>query len=184
MPASHSERKPARIEIPFHYRTPCRTHQTVGEIPWHFPTKGTQVSRTVIVGVNQTETAAAAGRRAAELARDMSADLLAVCAYDKYELETVRAGSDEFSFSTETEALETAEQLAASLRAEVPGVTITPRAAEGKAAEALVRTAEAMDAQVIVVGNKRVQGLGRVLGSIANEVARKAPCDVYIAHTH
>ena len=40
------------------------------------------------------------------------------------------------------------------------------------------------DADVIVVGNKRVQGVSRILGSIARYVAAHAPCDVYIAHTH
>src|SRR5690606_28369663 len=41
------------------------------------------------------------------------------------------------------------------------------------------------DASLIVVGNKRVQGVaGRVLGSIARDVAAHASCDVYIAHTH
>ena len=36
---------------------------------------------------------------------------------------------------------------------------------------------------MIVVGNKRVQGLARVLGSVASAVAQHAPCDVYIAKT-
>ena len=34
-----------------------------------------------------------------------------------------------------------------------------------------------------MVGNRRMQGLGRVLGSVANSVAHNAPCDVYIAKT-
>ena len=36
---------------------------------------------------------------------------------------------------------------------------------------------------MIVVGNRRVQGATRVLGSIANDVARQAPCNVLIVHT-
>jgi nucleotide-binding universal stress UspA family protein len=36
---------------------------------------------------------------------------------------------------------------------------------------------------MIVVGNRRMQGIGRVLGSVANSVAHNAPCDVYIAKT-
>ena len=31
---------------------------------------------------------------------------------------------------------------------------------------------------MIVVGNKRVQGAARVLGSIAGDVAKRAPCNV------
>jgi nucleotide-binding universal stress UspA family protein len=37
---------------------------------------------------------------------------------------------------------------------------------------------------MIVVGNRRMHGLGRVLGSIANSVAHNASCDVYIANTY
>jgi nucleotide-binding universal stress UspA family protein len=36
---------------------------------------------------------------------------------------------------------------------------------------------------MIVVGNRRMHGIGRVLGSVANSVAHNAPCDVYIAKT-
>ena len=50
-------------------------------------------------------------------------------------------------------------------------------------ASALCDEAERLDASIIVVGNKRVQGISRVLGSIAGGVAKMAPCDVYIVHT-
>jgi nucleotide-binding universal stress UspA family protein len=36
---------------------------------------------------------------------------------------------------------------------------------------------------MIVVGNRRMQGLGRLLGSVANDVAHHAPCDVHIVKT-
>ena len=36
---------------------------------------------------------------------------------------------------------------------------------------------------MIVVGNRRVQGVSRVLGSIASDVLRRAPCDVLIVNT-
>ncbi|MGO4435355.1 universal stress protein, partial [Paenarthrobacter sp. RAF9] len=60
---------------------------------------------------------------------------------------------------------------------------VTYSAARGKPGEALVKEAEMQDARLIVVGNRRMQGLGRVLGSVANTVAHTAPCDVYIAKT-
>ena len=37
---------------------------------------------------------------------------------------------------------------------------------------------------LIVVGNRRMRGIGRVLGSVANSVAHNATCDVYIANTY
>ena len=57
---------------------------------------------------------------------------------------------------------------------------ITFSAALGKPAEALIHEAERHEAQMIVVGNLRMRGIGRVLGSVANSIAHNAPCDVYI----
>ena len=34
-----------------------------------------------------------------------------------------------------------------------------------------------------IVGNRRVQGVSRILGSVAMDVARAAPCNVLIVHT-
>jgi nucleotide-binding universal stress UspA family protein len=63
------------------------------------------------------------------------------------------------------------------------GLKVTYSSARGKPAEAIIREAERFDARMIVVGNRRMRGLGRVLGSVANSVAHNAPCDVYIAKT-
>ena len=37
---------------------------------------------------------------------------------------------------------------------------------------------------MIVVGNKRVQGFTRFLGSVARTIASEAHCDLYIVNTH
>jgi nucleotide-binding universal stress UspA family protein len=50
-------------------------------------------------------------------------------------------------------------------------------------AKALCEEAARLGASIIVIGNKRVQGAARVLGSIANDVAKQAPCNVFIVHT-
>lgn len=50
-------------------------------------------------------------------------------------------------------------------------------------ARALIQQAQTHGALMIVVGNRRMRGIGRVLGSIANSVARNAPCDVFSAQT-
>ena len=43
--------------------------------------------------------------------------------------------------------------------------------------------AEYVGADLIVVGNVRMQGISRVLGSVGNEVLRSAPCSVLIVKT-
>jgi nucleotide-binding universal stress UspA family protein len=54
----------------------------------------------------------------------------------------------------------------------------------GGAGDGLCQLAGELDIDVIVVGNRGVQGVGRVLGSVATRVSRHAPCHVLIAHTN
>ena len=140
---------------------------------------------TIVTGVDGSETGTAAAERAAVLAGALGARLHVVSAYGKFEQETVKIGSDTMYLSSEKDAEDVAAKITTTLRAAYPDVEITSGAAEGKPGEALVATAEALGADLIVVGNKRVQGIaGRVLGSIARDVAAHASCDVYVAHTH
>lgn len=59
-------------------------------------------------------------------------------------------------------------------------IQITYPTAHGRPADALIREATQKEARIIVGGNRRMQGIGRVLGS----VAPNAPYDVYIANTY
>jgi len=138
----------------------------------------------IIVGVDGSDTAAAAAKKAAALAAATGAQLDVAVAYGKLEVERIDAGGEEFIYSNENEAKALAAEVARGLKADHPDLQVTPRAVGGKPAEALVDAARDHGADLIVVGNKRVQGLARVLGSIAADVARHADCDVYIAHTH
>ena len=141
--------------------------------------------KTIVTGVDGSATAMAAAERAVMLANALGARLHVVSAYGKFEQETVKIGSDTMFLSSERDAEDVAEKVAATRRMANPGLEVTSGAAEGKPGEALVAAAEAQGADLIVVGNKRVQGIaGRVLGSIARDVAAHASCDVYVAHTH
>jgi len=141
--------------------------------------------RTIVTGVDGSDTATAAAEKAAMLAGALGARLHVVSAFGKFESETVQIGSDTLILSSERDAEEVAAKVATTLRGAYPDVEITSGAAEGKPGEALVAVADQLGAELIVVGNKRVQGIaGRVLGSIARDVAAHASCDVYVAHTH
>jgi nucleotide-binding universal stress UspA family protein len=48
---------------------------------------------------------------------------------------------------------------------------------------ALIKIAEEIDADLIVVGNRGMKGARRVLGSIPNSVAHGASCSVLIVDT-
>jgi len=137
----------------------------------------------IIVGVDGSDTATQAALTAARLAAGLGSELRVVSAYGKFEVETV-GDDEELTFSTASEARSVAEGIIEKIRAAHPGLEVSAQAAGGKPAVALLSVAASTDAEMIVVGNKRVQGAARLLGSVATDVARKAPCDVYVAHTH
>lgn len=56
-------------------------------------------------------------------------------------------------------------------------------AVEGDPAEAIVKTATEVNADLVVVGNKGMRGVRRVLGSVPNTIAHEAPCSVAIIDT-
>src|SRR6478609_3023070 len=132
----------------------------------------------IVVGVDGSETALKAAHTARDLAVSLGATLHVVSAFDSDRTEVFSSGSDRWIVS---DADEVAKSVAESLR--TAEVNVTYAAARGKPAEALIHEAERSGAQMIVVGNRRMRGLGRVLGSVANSVAHNAPCDVYIAKT-
>lgn len=138
----------------------------------------------IITGVDDSATAAAAARKAAQLASALGGELHLICAYGKFESTTFESGPEKFHYSNDEDALKTAQTVALGLRKDFPDLTVRTAASEGKPGDALVQAAERLKADVIVVGNKRVQGMARVLGSIARDVASQAPCDVYVAYTH
>ncbi|WP_427015724.1 universal stress protein [Pseudarthrobacter sp. P1] len=139
------------------------------------------MSGIIIVGVDGNDTSMKAARTAAALAKATGATLSVITAYGQDRTEKVEIGNDEWFLSTADEAEKVARSVAAELGAD--GVATTYSSVQGKPAEALIAEAERVGASMIVVGNVRMKGLGRVLGSVANTVAHNAPCDVHIVKT-
>lgn len=140
--------------------------------------------KTIVTGVDGSPTAALAARKAAELATAAGAELHVISVYGKFAVERLPSGSEEFVFTTADEAVKNARSTVETLRGEFPSLRITAAPSEGKPAQALLKAAQHVEADLVVVGNKRVQGFARVLGSVARDVAAHAECDVYVAHTH
>lgn len=135
----------------------------------------------IVVGVDGSETAGHAAEAAAQLAFAKGAQLHVVTAYDDDEEVEVGVGSDRIVVSSMDRAESLARSVAASL--ERPGLKISSAAGMGKPHDVLIEEASRIDASIIAVGNRRMQGAGRLLGSVANAVAHHAPCDVYIVKT-
>ncbi len=135
----------------------------------------------IVVGVDGSETAAAAARVAGELAVAMSVPLHVVTAYDR----SPSLHSGDAAHPGTTSTLDTAEGVLAIAAADLRlrHDQVTTAAIAGKPADVMCAEAERLNATMIVVGNKRMQGAAKVLGAVASKVASHAPCDVYIAHT-
>jgi nucleotide-binding universal stress UspA family protein len=137
--------------------------------------------KTYVVGTDGSETAARAAQRAGELAASTGAALHVVCAFAKGGGASITVGSDSFVVSSLTSAEQVAEQQAATFRGH--GLQATSAAIDGKPADALIAEARRLEAELIVVGNRRMHGVSRLLGAVANEVAHNAPCDVLVVKT-
>lgn len=137
----------------------------------------------VIVGVDGSDTAYKAASRAADLAAGLGAELVVLSAHVKDNTEIVKIGSDTYILDDAERALSMAGKVAERLREQHTAVTIRPAARRGKPQDALVEEAKHSGAQLLVVGNVGVKGLGRVLGSVANSVVHNAPCDVLVVRT-
>ena len=139
------------------------------------------MSGTIVVGVDGSATARKAAEAGRDLAAALGATLHVVSAFDAERSEVFRTGVDKWLVSDADKAEHIARTVADTLGGDIQ---ITYAAASGRPADALIREAIRKEARVIVVGNRRMRGIGRVLGSVANSVAHNAPCDVYIANTY
>ena len=104
-----------------------------------------------------------------------------VSAFDAERSDLFSSGGDKWLVSDADKAEHVSRTVADTLGGDIK---ITHSAAAGRPADALIREAIRKEARVIVVGNRRMQGIGRVLGSVASSVAHNAPCDVYIANKY
>ncbi len=139
------------------------------------------MANVIVVGVDGGDSSLCAARRAAELAASTGAALHVLTAVTTASVEEIhdRPGSSSITSGelAESIAADVARELGAGVR------DITSGVLQGSPAVALVDEANRLDAKLIVVGNRRVQGISRLLGSVATGVAAHAPCDVYIVKT-
>jgi nucleotide-binding universal stress UspA family protein len=146
------------------------------------------VFQVIVVGTDNSDTAAEAVRQATELAKLHGARLHVVTAY-----QPVLTASMENARQQLPEELrwmvspgEQADALLRDVEARTrdQGIEIETHARTGDAANAIIEVAEEHNADLIVVGNKGMSGVARfLLGSVPSKVAHHAPCDVLIVRT-
>lgn len=133
----------------------------------------------IVVGVDRSDTARQAAERAAKLAVDLGADLHLVMCAERTKGVQMNVGSDTFH----SDWLSSAQEYLKEVGRQLPHDSVTSSVSDGDPATAIVEEANRLDAELIVVGNRRVQGLARVLGSVAGDIMKRAECDVYVANT-
>ena len=134
----------------------------------------------IIVGVDESETARRAAFTAAELASCFGAPLHLVMAVHRTRSAGVTAAGDD---TWSVDSVTTAGQFLDGLISELPCATATHTVSLGEAAGAICEEAVRLNARMIVVGNRRVHGISRLLGAVATDVLRQANCDVLVANT-
>jgi nucleotide-binding universal stress UspA family protein len=144
---------------------------------------GTEMTmfETVVVGADASPTAAEAVRQAIEITKMSNGALHIVTAYRPQRLTTEAGGEYRHSLDT----TELAESLVTDLasRARIAGVPVETHVSSGDPASAICDVAAEVNADLVVVGNKGMKGVRRLLGSVPNSVAHDAPCSVLVACT-
>lgn len=136
--------------------------------------------QNIVVGISDAETSHIAGRQAFELAARYGAKVHVVTAVDAPEHMEIVVGSDVFVLDDVDAARSAIDSFVRSID---PTVEYTVHALDAKPAKALLDVAEQVGADLIVVGNVRMQGMGRVLGSVGSDIVHHAPCSVLIVKT-
>jgi len=137
---------------------------------------------SVVVGTDGSDTAGEAVAHAISLAQLCDATLHIVTAYKPREVRG-QAVPDEFRDVVASGGKADALLESECARARAKGIAVHGHTGSGSPADAIIRVAEQEKADVIVVGNKGMTGVRRVLGSVPNSVAHQAPCSVLIVET-
>jgi nucleotide-binding universal stress UspA family protein len=141
--------------------------------------------KSLLVATDGSETAAEAVRVATELAEVFGATLHIASVYragqgGKLRVPEMQMAYPEGVDSASVAATQT-ESIASAARTR--GLSAQTHVMTGNVAERIVAIAEEQHVELIVVGNKGMRGLKRVLGSVPNAVAHTAQCAVLIVNT-
>jgi nucleotide-binding universal stress UspA family protein len=141
--------------------------------------------KTIVVGTDGSDTAAIAVGTAIELAKAGGATLHVVHAY--HSANSIGAALSAIDVeAVDAELATNANALCASVVAAATGagVLCETHAVTGDPADGLVHVAQEVQADLLVVGNRGMTGLKRlVLGSVPNKISHHAPCSVLIVDT-
>jgi nucleotide-binding universal stress UspA family protein len=147
---------------------------------------------TIVVGTDGSDSASKAVVQAADIAAANPDSVLHIVSVQKPMAASAIASAEMAvaapvgaELEWEEEARSSLEQLLsdAAARADREALTVETHARFGAPAEVLCDMAAHLNADLIVVGNRGMQGGRRFLGSVPNTVSHHAPCSVLIVDT-
>lgn len=151
--------------------------------------------KSIVVGTDFSETAARAVEHAVEIAKAFGATLHVVTGFKPAMSSDLPASALEaMAYGAAAELLQEAEtKIGDEVRStlertakdiEAKGVSVSTYACAAEPADAILEVAESSKADLVVVGNRGMSGVKRlILGSVSNKVSHHAPCSVLIVHT-
>lgn len=140
---------------------------------------------SIVVGTDGSDTAKRAVAEATRLAKALGDEIHLVAAYEPLRGARI-VGAPEgaakvWDLKPDTAVQSVVEQAAAAIR--IGGVEVTSHTVTGDPADAMLDVAGQNGAGLIVVGNRGMHGMTRVLGSVPNKVSHRATCSVLIVST-
>jgi nucleotide-binding universal stress UspA family protein len=139
---------------------------------------------TIVVGTDGSETASAAVALAVQLARESGGKLHLVVGLRSPAAVAVPVGGvHAIDQSGGAHLRHAAERMLENVAEGIEGLDVEIHTAVGDPADVIVRRADEVGADLIVVGSKGMRGTRRILGSVPNSVAHKAGCHVLVAKT-
>lgn len=135
----------------------------------------------VLVGADNTPTARRAVEEATQVAVMSKGTLHIVTAHQKSPFVESDDRHEFKNVSTDDDGNALLQEFA--FIAKKYGVDAVLHYAKGDATDVLLAKAEEIKADLVVVGNRGMRGVHRVLGSVPNSVAHRATCSVLIVDT-
>jgi nucleotide-binding universal stress UspA family protein len=143
------------------------------------------MGEAIVVGTDGSDTAKEAVNEAIRLAKAFDGELHVVSAYKPLRgahVSGAPAGAAKVWQPLPDSRVEAIlQEAAAAVR--LRDVPVKTHTSEEEPGDALLSVASQVDAKLIVVGNRGMQGARRVLGSVPNKVAHHASCNVLIVAT-
>jgi nucleotide-binding universal stress UspA family protein len=145
----------------------------------------------IVVGTDGSETAAVAVKKALEIAQIAGGTVHVVHAHHLVSAGQVATSTaygaapnidiDEVNKGLEAQSRSVVQGVAAE--AERAGVQCETHVRDGDPARALIDVAEKVGADLLVVGNRGMSGVRRMLGSVPNKVSHHCTCSLLIVDT-